>query len=170
LRKTDLIDFSARKSELWEARLHETSTRAIPEASGDYFRGMRLTPGDIERFAQKGMGDLKDQRHPRIDATNKPSDAWIFALTGGHNPHRNELRGPKEDYLAVIFRIGNVGRELPFVWNTHGPAYSSDRLWVTRAIKPDQITGMWVYDKKSETFVDHSATWDSLRSNAEQSD
>ncbi len=159
LTRADLVQFGAQKSQLWDAKVHKTSTRQIPTKTGDYFRGMRLKMADIQRFARQGIGDKNNPTNPKIDATNKPSDAWIFALTGGYKPSSNEVKGPQGDYFAVIFRIAGVGQSLPFSWNTHGPSYSSDRLWIGKTVPPNQVTGMWIYNKRSKTFVDLSTTW-----------
>jgi hypothetical protein len=154
----DLTELSRDKSRMWAEKVHETSTRGIKQPD-TYYRGMRLTLSELKQMAAAGMSTpLAGRFRGKLNATNQPFDAFVFALTGGYRPG-SVVVGPKDDYYSVIFAIDGVGRDINFAWNTHGPSYSSDRIFISDAIPADALTKLWVFDKSTNSFVDFSALW-----------
>ena len=159
LQLEDTHEFDENKSKLWDAKIHETSTEGVRKDEY-YYRGMRLGLDTLKAMAQSGMVTTRpDSSSVCINATSHPSDAFVFALTGGYNAWKGENHGPEKDFYSVIFEIEGVGKDLPFAWNTHGPSYSTDRLFITEPVPPGLVTGMWVYAKKDQTFRDFTEQW-----------
>jgi len=161
LGQAELAENWKNKSALWDAEVHKSSTAGFKQ-DGRYYRGLRLSLGSLQGMAKTGMITTQQgTQNVSINATSEPNDAFVFALTGGFRGDLSKVNGPKDDYFSVMVEIDGVGTDLKFAWNTHGPSYASDRLYISEPVPPSKVTKLWLYDQAAQKFRDFTDEWKS---------